>query len=114
MLICSKRMPQGKGLAQALILRAPVVNLDWDLRQKSRFEASDSSGRRLGIVLPRGTVVRGGDVLVVEDGTLVRVQAAPQKVLRIMASGDDAPFALMRAPITWATGMCRSNCKPSI
>jgi urease accessory protein len=97
MLLCSKRMPQGKGLAKALILRAPVLTLDWDLRQKSRFEAIDSSGRRLGIVLPRGTVVRGGDVLVVEDGSLVQVQAAPQTVLRITASGADAAFALMRA-----------------
>ncbi len=97
MLICSKRMPQGKGLAQVLVRRAPTMTLDWDWRQKSRFEATDSTGRRLGVVLPRGTVVRGGDVLVAEDGSLVRVLAAPQKVLRITAQGLDPAFALMRA-----------------
>ena len=64
MLICSKRMPQGKGLAKPLLQRAPTVTLDWDTRQKSRFDATDSSGRALGVFLPRGTVVRGGDVLV--------------------------------------------------
>ena len=43
--------------------------------------ATDSAGRELGIFLPRGTLVRGGDVLVAEDGSMVRVIAAPQPVL---------------------------------
>ena len=98
MLICSKRMPLGKGLAKVLVQRAPSVTLDWDTRQKSRFEAIDSSGRRLGVFLPRGTVVRGGDVLVAEDGSLALVTAAAQKVLRITACAEHgSPFDLMRA-----------------
>ena len=98
MLICSKRMPQAKGLAKVLVQRAAVVTLDWDTRQKSRFDATDSTGRQLGVFLPRGTVVRGGDVLVAEDGSLVRVEAAPQAVLRITACPEHGtPFDLMRA-----------------
>ena len=98
MLICSKRMPQAKGLAKVLVQRAATVTLDWDTRQKSRFDATDSSGRQLGVFLPRGTVVRGGDVLVAEDGSLVRVQAAPQTVLRISACAEHGTaFDLMRA-----------------
>ena len=98
MLICSKRMPQAKGLAKVLVQRAPVLTLDWDTRQKSRFDATDSTGRQLGVFLPRGTVVRGGDVLVAEDGSLVRVEAAPQTVLRITACAEHgSPFNLMRA-----------------
>lgn len=98
MLICSKRMPQGQGLAQVLIRRAASVTLDWDTRCKSRFDATDSNGRQLGVFLPRGTVVRGGDVLVAEDGSLVRVEAAPQPVLRISACVEHgSPFDLMRA-----------------
>ncbi len=98
MLICSKRMPQGKGLAKVLVQRAASVTLDWDTRQKSRFDATDSTGRPLGVFLPRGTVVRGGDVLVAEDGSLVRVEAAPQTVLRIsFCSEHGTPFDLMRA-----------------
>lgn len=50
--------------------------------RKSRFDATDSEGRPLGVFLPRGTVVRGGDVLVAEDGSFVRVIAAPQSVAK--------------------------------
>ncbi|WP_341686468.1 urease accessory protein UreE [Limnohabitans sp.] len=98
MLICSKRMPQAKGLAKVLVQRAASVTLDWDTRCKSRFDATDSTGRQLGVFLPRGTVVRGGDVLVAEDGSLVRVEAAPQTVLRITVCAEHgSPFDLMRA-----------------
>jgi urease accessory protein len=91
-------MPQGRGLARVLIQRASTLTLDWDTRQKSRFDATDSAGRQLGVFLPRGTVVRGGDVLVAEDGSLVRVQAAPQDVLRITACTEHgSPFDLTRA-----------------
>ena len=83
MLNLNKLMPQGAGLAPVLLKRAATVELDWDVRQKSRFDATDSQGRSLGIFLPRGTVVRGGDVLVAEDGSLVLVVAAPQPVLVI-------------------------------
>ncbi|WP_416546056.1 urease accessory protein UreE [Limnohabitans sp. DCL3] len=98
MILCSKLMPQGRGLARVLVQRASTITLDWDTRQKSRFDASDSAGRALGVFLPRGTVVRGGDVLVAEDGSLVRVVAAPQDVLRITACTEHgSPFDLTRA-----------------
>jgi hypothetical protein len=74
---------RGAGLAPVLVKRAATVELDWDVRQKSRFDATDSLGRQLGVFLPRGTLVRGGDVLVAEDGSMVSVIAAPQPVLRI-------------------------------
>ena len=98
MLQISKLIPRGEGLAAPLIRRAATVELDWDVRQKSRFAATDSSGRELGIFLPRGTVVRGGDVLVAEDGSLIQVIAAPQAVLRITACTEHGtPFDLTRA-----------------
>jgi urease accessory protein len=98
MLTCSKLISGGQGLAAALLKRAATVSLDWDVRQKSRFDATDSSGRALGVFLPRGTLVRGGDVLVAEDGSLVRVVAAPQEVLRITACAEHgSAFDLTRA-----------------
>ena len=98
MLQISKLMPQGAGLAPVLIKRAATVELDWDVRQKSRFDATDSQGRTLGIFLPRGTVVRGGDVLVAEDGSLIQVIAAPQPVLVITTCSEHgSPFDLTRA-----------------
>jgi urease accessory protein len=98
LITCAKLMPQGRGLARVLVQRASAITLDWDTRQKSRFDATDSAGRALGVFLPRGTVVRGGDVLVAEDGSLVRVEAAPQNVLRITACKEHgSPFDLTRA-----------------
>ena len=106
MLQVSKLVPQGKGLAPVLVRRAATVTLDWDVRQKSRFDAESSDGRRVGVFLPRGTVVRGGDVLITQDGSLLRVIAAPQPVLKITACTDhhhghdhdhDPAFDLMRA-----------------
>ena len=98
MLTVNKLIPQGQGLASALLKRASTVELDWDVRQKSRFDATDSAGRSLGVFLPRGTVVRGGDVLVAEDGSLVRVTAAPQQVLRIThCQAHGTPYDLIRA-----------------
>ena len=94
MLTVNKLLPRGQSLAPALRRRAATVELDWDTRQKSRFEATDSLGRRLGVFLPRGSVVRGGDVLVAEDGSLVLVQAAPQAVLEVRAA---QAFDLLRA-----------------
>ena len=98
MLQTSKLIPQGAGLAPVLLKRATTVELDWDVRQKSRFDATDSAGRVLGIFLPRGTLVRGGDVLIAEDGSLIKVIAAPQSVLVITAcSTHGSPFDLTRA-----------------
>ena len=98
MLIVNKLMPQGQGLAAVLARRAATIELDWDVRQKSRFNVTDSQGRELGVFLPRGTVVRGGDILVAEDGSLVRVVAAPQAVLVIThCAQHGTPFDLTRA-----------------
>jgi urease accessory protein len=98
MLQASKLIAQGAGLAPVLLKRAATVELDWDVRQKSRFDATDSAGRHLGVFLPRGTLVRGGDVLVAADGSLVRVIAAPQPVLRITpCPAHGSPFDLVRA-----------------
>ena len=98
MLQVSKVISQGAGLAPVLVKRASTVELDWDIRQKSRFDCTDSLGRSLGVFLPRGTLVRGGDVLLAEDGSMVKVIAAPQAVLRITAcTSHGSPFDLTRA-----------------
>ena len=98
MLQVSKLLAGGHGLAPALLKRAATIELDWDVRQKSRFDTTDSLGRHLGVFLPRGTLVRGSDVLVAEDGSLVKVIAAPQPVLVITHCGEHGtPFDLTRA-----------------
>jgi len=98
MLTVNKLLPQGRGLARVLLNRATTAELDWDVRQKSRFDATDSGGRHLGVFLPRGTLVRGGDVLVAEDGSMIKVIAAAQPVLEVRTcSAHGTPFDLLRA-----------------
>ena len=98
MLTINKLIPQAQGLAPVLTKRAARVELDWDVRQKSRFDATDSTGRTLGVFLPRGTVVRGGDVLVGEDGSLIVVRAALQPLLLVTHCREHGtPFDLLRA-----------------
>jgi urease accessory protein len=98
MLQVAKLLPRGAGLAPVLLRRAATVELDWDVRQKSRFDCTDSRGRHLGVFLPRGNVVRGGDVLVAQDGSLIRVIAASQPVLVITPCPEDGTaFDLTRA-----------------
>jgi urease accessory protein len=93
----SKLIPQGRGLAAALLRRAASCEIDWDLRQKSRFQVVDSQQRSVGVFLARGQVVRGGDVLVCDDGSLLRVQAAAQPVLVVRPAPHAGPLALLRA-----------------
>ena len=94
----NKVLSHGHGLSAVLLKRAASVVLDWDTRQKSRFDTEDSQGRHLGVFLPRGTVVRGGDVLVSEDGSLVKVIATPQPVMVVRHCGQHGtPHDLLRA-----------------
>lgn len=98
MLTVNKLIAGASGLAPVLVKRAARVQLDWDTRQKSRFDATDSQGRAIGVFLPRGTAVRGGDALVAEDGSIVIVDAAPQPVLVVRhCSEHGSPFDLLRA-----------------
>ena len=98
MLTVNKLIPQSRGLAAALLKRAATLELAWDVRQKSRFDATDSAGRLLAVFLPRGGVVRGGDTLVTEDGSLIVVRAAQQPLLVVRhCSEHGSPVDLMRA-----------------
>ena len=98
LLTINKLIARGQGLAPVLLKRAASVILDWDTRQKSRFDSVDSQGRHIGIFLPRGNVVRGGDILVAEDGSLILVHAAQQALLEVRADlVHGSPFDLLRA-----------------
>ena len=97
MLIASKRIPGGAGLAPVLVRRAATLELDWQTRQKSRFDAIDSQGRPIGVFLARGGVVRGGDVLVADDGSLIAVKAKAEPLLAVTAGPHGTPLDLLRA-----------------
>ena len=72
-------------LAPVLVKRAPSLTLAFDERRKSRLAATLDSGEEVALLLPRGTFLRDGDVLVADDGGLVRVVAAAEAVLVVRA-----------------------------
>ena len=88
-----KRLEAGR-IAAPLARRAPALVLPFDARSKSRLRATLETGEDVALFMPRGTVLRGGDVLVADDGGLIRVEAAPETVLLVTAA---TPVALMRA-----------------
>ena len=57
--------------------------LPFELRQKSRLRARLASGEEVGLMLARGTVMRGGDVVTTTDGREVEIVAANEKLLHI-------------------------------
>ena len=91
-------LPQGQCLSRTLVARAAAVSLDWDRRQRSRLAALDNQGRELAIVLARGSVMRGGDVLVADDGSLVRIVAAEEPLaIARPRPGAEGAYTLLRA-----------------
>jgi urease accessory protein len=62
------------------------VVLSFEQRQKSRLHAKLESGEEVALVLPRGNVLRGGDVVKTTDGREVEIVAAPEKLLHIESS----------------------------
>jgi urease accessory protein len=70
------------------------LTLPFDLRQKSRLRTKLESGEDVALLLPRGTVLRGGDCLQADDGRLVRVVAQPERVMQVAC---DDPLELARA-----------------
>jgi len=62
--------------------------LPFDLRQKSRLLTKLATGEEVGLMLDRGTVLRGGDRLRASDGRVVRIVAADEPLME--ARCDDA------------------------
>jgi urease accessory protein len=90
----NRLIPPGTRLAKPLLARAAVLTLAFDERRKSRLATTLDTGEEIGVMLPRGTVLADGDILIADDGGLVRVVAAEQPVLRVTGA---SALALTRA-----------------
>ncbi len=75
--LCGERAPD---------VEADDLSLPYDRRRHSRQRACLEGGEPVALMLPRGTVLRGGDVLRCEGGRLVRVRAAPESVSRVVSA----------------------------
>jgi len=59
------------------------LKLPFDSRQKSRLRAKLVSGEEVALLLPRGEVLRGGDLVTASDGRVIEVVAEAEKLLHI-------------------------------
>jgi len=68
--------------------------LPFDLRTRSRLRTRLVSGEETVLKTERGAILRGGECLKSEDGRVVRVSAAPEKVMHVTCADQ---FELTRA-----------------
>lgn len=71
------------------------VTLPIDVRVKSRARVVLDDGRDAGLILPRGLLLRGGDLLASDDGREVVEVVAAAEPLSVVRCDD--PFLLARA-----------------
>ena len=87
MLSINQRLPAGEQFDDRLIL-------PFERRQKSRLRVHLESGEEAALILERGAVLRGGDLLLANDKRIVQVVAADELVLHVSAEN---PRQLARA-----------------
>jgi urease accessory protein len=78
---------------------ADTVVLDFDDRHRRRMAMTGTRGLEFLLDLENAVALRGGDALVLEDGRLIEVVAAPEPLLEI--KGSD-PHHLIR--VAWHLG----------
>src|SRR5260370_11982406 len=87
--------------AQHRMTQAPhdTVLLDFDGRHRRRMAMTGTRGLEFLLDLENATVLRGGDALVLDDGRLIEVVAAPEPLTEIRGSD---PQHLVR--VAWHLG----------
>lgn len=71
----------------------PELILTFQQREKSRLKAQLSSGEEIGLFLPRGSVLKAGDVIASDEGDQVRILAAEESVSTVTT---ETPHLLLR------------------
>lgn len=59
--------------------------LPFDTRSRSRFRAELDTGEPVAVMMVRGQVLRGGDRLLADDGRIVAIVAAAERVTTVRA-----------------------------
>jgi urease accessory protein len=59
------------------------LKLPFESRRESRLRTKLVSGEEVALMLPRGEILRGGDLLTASDGRVIEVVAEPEKLLHI-------------------------------
>jgi urease accessory protein len=61
------------------------LKLPFESRQKSRLRATLVSGEEVGLKLPRGEILRGGDLVTASDGRVIEIISQEEKLLHVEA-----------------------------
>jgi urease accessory protein len=61
------------------------LRLPFEQRQKSRLKTQLVSGEDVALMLPRGEILRGGDLVTASDGRVIEVVAEPERLLHVEA-----------------------------
>lgn len=80
--------------SQDRTLHDTTLSLPIRERTKSRIKVTLDDGREAGLFLPRGEVLRGGDLVKSDEGLVVQINAAAETVSTVTS---DCPHALARA-----------------
>ena len=78
---------------------ADVVRLDYDARTRRRMTLTAVGGLALLLDLAKPTVLRAGDGVRLDDGRIVAVEAAPERLLEITCADERA-----LARVAWHLG----------
>jgi len=81
MIVLSTRLSEERRPASGRLV------LPFEVRSRSRFRARLQSGEAVGVQLPRGEILRGGDQLLASDGRVIEVAAADEEVSTVR--GED-------------------------
>ena len=73
MLTISQRLHQPRAADARLVL-------PFQMRSRSRFRARLVDGEEVGVLLARGQILRGGDLLLASDGRVIEIGAALEPV----------------------------------
>jgi len=93
------RATQVRGQHRWTLAPADTVVLDFDDRHRRRMAMTGTRGLEFLLDLENAVALRGGDALVLDDGRLIEVVAAPEPLLEI--KGTD-PHHLVR--VAWHLG----------
>lgn len=85
MLTLQTRAPDGATPTETL-------TLPFGSRQKSRLRARLDSGAEVAIYMPRGNILRQGELLQADDGTIVAIMASAEE-LSIATAADTSQLA---------------------
>lgn len=85
-------MMQFTQVVDSQIAVAETLTLPHEKRERSRLRVRLDSGVEAGLMLPRGTVLKGGDCIATKDGVTVRI-IAQEEPLSIVVLRDPLEMA---------------------